>query len=60
MQMDEPYQKITLDFDTKMLLENEFISDRLTFLVDNDGKTERDFIENKILAAVERVKSPRP
>lgn len=48
MQMDEPYQKITLDFDTKMLLENEFISDRLTFLLDNAGKTEKDFIEEKI------------
>ncbi|RTY89322.1 hypothetical protein [Flavobacterium sp. GT3R68] len=48
MQIDEPYQKIMLDFETKLLLENEYISDRLTFLIDNDGKTENDFIASKI------------
>ncbi|PTT16071.1 hypothetical protein DBR27_02875, partial [Flavobacterium sp. HMWF030] len=48
MKTEKPYHKITLDSETMLLLRDEFDSEKMTFLMTNEGGTEKDFIENKI------------
>jgi len=48
MKTEKPYHKITLDAETMLLLRDEFDSEKMIFLMTNEGKTEKDFINNKI------------
>lgn len=48
MKTEKPYHKVTLDSETMLLLRDEFDSEKMIFLMTNEGATEKDFIKNKI------------